>query len=186
MFRRSKRNNVTWSNVSRDQAMGWVLTGGPWVSWSMSWSQGSHHGGTLTSTPCTTWSLTRSSHGTQESWQSGPVKAQSVAIIYIILSQIPFCWLLSSLTQGWQVTRVRGRMAAWWRPPGISSPSSSFRMSPRWETVSLWSLSHQKLFRDLGVAQPGLARLRIIPGSSASTGTRWASDRESGFLDYYL
>ena len=36
-------------------------------------------------------------------------------------------------------------------------------------------LSHQKLFRDLGVAQPGHARLKIIPGSSVSTGTRWVS-----------
>ena len=51
------------------------------------------------------------------------------------------------------------------------APRQGCRQGERW-VFDL--LSHQKLFRDLGVAQPGPARLGIIPGSSVSTGTRWA------------
>ena len=51
------------------------------------------------------------------------------------------------------------------------APRQGCRQGERWQWV-FDLLSHQKLFRDLGVAQPGPARLGIIPGSSVSTGTR--------------
>ena len=69
---------------------------------------------------------------------------------------------------GWRDTRDTGDQGFRHQAPG---PGCRQGGRERW-VFDL--LSHQKLFRDLGVAQLGPARLRIIPGSSVSIGTRWA------------
>ena len=72
---------------------------------------------------------------------------------------------------GWRDTRDTGDQGFRHQAPG---PGCRQGGRERW-VFDL--LSHQKLFRDLGVAQLGPARLRIIPGSSVSIGTRWAVTR---------
>ena len=62
--------------------------------------------------------------------------------------------------------RVRGRMAwhSWHRRPGISSPSSWSRMSPRWEiAVSLWSSVSSKAFQRLGSGPAGSCEVKNHP-----------------------